>query len=287
MSTSIVIVTYNSSKLIEKLLQTIENQEGLHDALEIILVDNRSPDVQQLRKIISMFKNTRKFRLIVKYREHNHGFGNSCNYGAALSSKEYLLFLNPDTKLNTNSISTLYNHAKTLKADIIGGKTIHYNTHNFHRTVFNKPTFKTMLLEFSNIGKLLKLKDISGFYLDQDHIKDDTVVDGVGGAYLMIKKSVFDRLKGFDSRFFMYLEDVDLCVRAKQSNLKIIYCPHSKIYHIGGASSKNKYRIHHKAWYDSREYYMRKHFPLVVSLIVIPFYKLERFLLDIRVRYLK
>ena len=137
-----------------------------------------------------------------------------------------------------------------------------------------------MLFEYSNLGKIL---NISGnFYLDQYNIVNDTSVNGIGGAYFLIRKTSFSRLKGFDENMFMYLEDVDMCVRAKQFGMNIVYCPHSVIKHIGGASSNNIYKIHHKAWYSSREYYAKKHFSFIISRLICILYKIEKILLQLR-----
>lgn len=280
MSISIVTITYNSSDKILSLLQTIDHQKKIEN-LEVIIVDNNSPDKKILKRKIEEFHFTdSKFKLKVKYRKSNYGFGMSCNYGASLAKYQNILFLNPDTTLLKNSLSKILSHSRMSKADICGGKCLYTDSNIIHRTVFNKPTMRTMLFEYSNIGKILK---ISGdFYVNQEGVTKDLVVDGVGGAYLLINKLVFQELKGFDKNIFMYLEDVDICIRAKELGLKVIYCPHSVIKHFGGASSNNIYKINHKAWYDSREYYLLKHFSIIISWPIYLFYKLERNFLQLR-----
>lgn len=280
MSISIVTVTYNSSKKIIQFLNSVKNQIESSD-IELIIIDNNSPDQTQLKNKINSFKkNNEKLKIITVYRKTNLGFGASCNYGVTRSNNDCLLFLNPDTKLGQNSLSILYNHAIKFNAEISGGKSLHSNSNEIHRTVFNRPTFATMLLEFSNLGKILKKS--GNFYIDQNSVKKDIDVSGVGGAYLLIRKDIFKKLGGFNEKIFMYLEDVDICIRAKNLGLKIMYCPHSVIKHVGGASSNNKHKIVHNAWYDSREYYAKKHFSFFTSLGIIAIYKIERRLLSIR-----
>lgn len=137
-----------------------------------------------------------------------------------------------------------------------------------------------MLFEFSNLGKVFKVN--SKFYVNQENVFSDLEVGGVGGGYMLIDRSSFIKLRGFDEKFFMYLEDVDICMRARASNLRVVYCPHSIISHVGGASSNNKHRILHSAWYNSREYYASKYFYFPISIILIAMYKIERLLLIIR-----
>jgi len=283
MSISVIIVTYNSSKKIGRLLNSMNNQRCNYK-LEVILVDNCSNDRNNLIKEIGLIKN-RKFKIITYYRRKNYGFGNSCNYAARRANGSYLLFLNPDTQLLSSSLSTLMDHLTSGKSHIIGGKSITFKENKIHRTVFNKPSIFDLLFDFSNIGKIIGKQ--GNFYVNQKNIKQDKTVEGVGGAYFLIKSQVFFELGGFDRKIFMYLEDVDLCNRASESGYKIVYCPHSTIFHEGGASSHNKYHIHHKSWYDSREYYTYKYFSWWISTPIIFLFKIERLILNLRLHILQ
>ncbi len=84
----------------------------------------------------------------------------------------------------------------------------------------------------------------------------------------------------------MYLEDVDLCKRAGEMGMKIIYCPHASVKHEGGASSENKYKISQEAWFKSREYYAKKHFTHIYAGFIILIYKFERLILEQRIKYI-
>lgn len=280
MSISIVTVTYNSSKNLLAYLMALE-QQYYSDKFELIIVDNNSSDKKIVKSILNEYKSIKSNRIKRKFLSENLGFAAGCNYGASFAKYEYILFLNPDTILPTNSLKILEEHAKKHRANIAGGKcTFMTDRSKIHNTVYYTPSIRTLLFEFSNLGKLTKFS--GRFYYDQEAILNDTLVDGLGGAYLLIKKISFKKLKGFDSNMFMYLEDVDLCTRAKLDGMKIVYCPHSLVNHIGGASSNNKYKIHHNAWYKSREYYAKKHFPTYISFPIIIMYKIERMVLEIR-----
>ncbi|MEI8232688.1 MAG: glycosyltransferase family 2 protein [bacterium] len=279
MSISIVTVTYNSSNNIINFLDSIKKSK-YHKNLEIILIDNNSNDRNKLKKKILEFQKTCNLKIIAKYKDSNDGFGVSCNDGSYIAKYEEILFLNPDTTLEYNSLNILESHLLKNDAGICGGKSCQVNNKAIHRTVFNVPTIFSMLFEFSNLGKIFGIN--SNFYVNQSDVSTDISVDGVGGAYLLIKKELFEKINGFDPNIFMYLEDVDLCLRAGKLGIKIIYCPHSKINHIGGASSNNKYRIAHDAWYESREYYSKKHFSKIISLILVLIFKVERIILQIR-----
>lgn len=276
-SISVVTVTYNSSATIKKLLNSFIVSKTI--VKEIIIIENNSKDKKETEEVSKKYSDKLN---IIFIKNDNVGFGKSCNLGANLASGDYLLFLNPDTELRKNSLALLIKHMNEDKADIIGGKAVNEHRHP-HGSFVRSPTLKIGLFEFSNIGKALHInaghRDF--YYEDTNYINsnNDSEVDAVSGAYLLIRKSSFAKLNGFDENIFMYLEDVDLCVRGKEMKMKIFFCPHSIINHVGGASSDNKYKIRHQAWFDSRRYYYQKHFGLLTNMIIQPIYIVEEKLL--------
>lgn len=274
---SIVTVTYNSSRNIVKMFNSlILNEEYIND---VIIIENNSPDKSETRKICKSYASKLNLRYILN---QNVGFARSCNLGATVAKSKYILFLNPDTELNNNSISVLLNHLQKNRSEIAGGKAINYELVP-HGSAVRSPNLFIGLFEFSNLGKLLRIKSAHKKFYYQDikilETNSDKFVDAVSGAYLLITKNAFEKLRGFDENIFMYLEDVDLGKRANDLGMKVLFCPHSCIWHIGGASSNNKYHIRHQAWFDSRKYYFRKHFGLIHNIILQPIFNLEEILL--------
>ncbi len=282
---TVISTTYNSANFIGSMLKSLQNDSNLELIDKIIIIENNSNE-RRLTKEIVVKKNIRlKIPIYFKDINTNLGFAKSSNIGASYARSEYLLFLNPDTTLQKNSLRILYEHAIQNSADIVGGLS-EKKGNIMHKTAVRYPTLAIGLLEFSNLGKLLGL-DLGHdrFYYNDKNIyesESDVLVDAVGGAYLLIKRKVFNELGGFDTKYFMYLEDVDLCRRAGFSKHKIIFCPHSKISHIGGASSKNKYHILHQAWYDSRRYYFLKHHSFLINVIIQPIFFIDEYISKIR-----
>ena len=279
---SIVTVTYNSSQHIVTLLKSLYKEKDL--IKEIIIIENDSPDKKVTKININKFIAQNK-ALKIKFinNKSNDGFAKSCNAGARLSSGKYILFINPDTELTESSLKILLSHADNHGADIMGGM-VRKNTHGRHNTVVRNPDFIIGLLEFTNLGKLFGTNygHDKFYYIDTPRVydaKNDVNVDAVGGAYILVKNSSFQLLRGFDERFFIYLEDVDLGVRANKMGLKVMYCPHSAILHEGGASIKNKFRIMHKAWYDSRKKYFLKHSNLTINMVIQVLFIIEEYML--------
>lgn len=281
---SIVIVTYNSSKHIGKLLKSLIGEMAI--IREIIIIENNSLDKKSTKRVVSTFIKLHK-NIKIEYIEKatNNGFAKSCNEGAWISSGKYLLFINPDTEIKEKSLRTLLDHAIQNESDIAGGIVENFSGGK-HHTIIRSPNLNVGLFEFSNLGKMLGISKWHDFFYYEDNSSTlnpskDKVVDAIGGAYLLVKKLSFEKLKGFDERFFMYLEDVDLGVRANKLGMIVMYCPHSVIMHEGGASSKNKYRIRHQAWYDSRKNYYLKHFGLITNVIIQPLFYVEEKLLKL------
>ncbi len=282
---TVISTTYNSANSIGSLLKSLQDDSNLGLIDKVIIIENNSNEKILTKEVVIQKTNRSKIPIYFKDTNTNLGFAKSSNIGASYAKSEYLLFLNPDTTLQKNSLRILYEHAIQNSADIVGGLS-EKKRNIFHKTVVRYPTLAIGLLEFSNLGKLMGI-DLGHdrFYYNDKNIyksKRDVLVDAVGGAYLLIKRKVFNELGGFDTKYFMYLEDVDLCRRAGFSKHKIIFCPHSKISHIGGASSKNKYHILHQAWYDSRRYYFMKHHGFLVNVIIQPIFFIDEYLFKIR-----
>jgi len=275
---SIVVVTFNSSKLIKNLMDSL--CQNLAQIKEVLVIENNSPDRNLTKKICEQYKKYLNLKFYLS--EKNFGFAKSCNRGARKSTGKYILFLNPDAKLRKNSLKIFLSHMKSEKADIIGGKLVGEND-KFQESAVRAPNLKVALLEFSNIGKILKNKSGHKYFYYADQNLSTTTFDkpviAVSGACLLISRKAFEILDGFDENMFMYLEDVDLGKRANDNSLKVVFCPHSIITHIGGASSNNKYRIVHQAWFDSRKYYYKKHSGLLENLLIQPIFTIEEFLL--------
>ena len=92
---------------------------------------------------------------------------------------------------------------------------------------------------------------------------------------MIIQKKAFNDVGGFDSNFFLYFEDIDLCNRIKKINYKIIYDPNVKTYHYGGYSNKSNKHIDLKNWYKSRKYYFQKSFPFPLNYIIKIIFNME------------
>lgn len=262
---SIIIVNYKSEEPLLLCLEEIYKSIDTTIDLETIIINNGTKN----RKLLNKISNLTNVILIDTKR--NIGFASGVNIGLSLASNNLILLLNPDTFVNFNSIKQLVNCLRDNKAGIVGGASFDLSGEKQNSFV-RKPNIFIYLFDYTNLRKLL-LRDSfhkKHYYLDEPYPTSNKVVDAVSGSFMLIDKKVIEVIGKFDERFFMYLEDVDYCLRANSAGFKVVFCPNSKIKHIGGFSSRNKERVNMNAWLVSRCLFVLKHANLVVNLLVQP-----------------
>lgn len=256
----IVIVNWNTGNLLKNCLNSILNSKNQY-INSVVVVDNGSTD-DSLNKIDI---DLQRFKIVKE--KVNHGFAKACNIGANLCKSRYILFLNPDTEVNENSISAAIEHMEKDSSSNIGICGIQLIDHNGITVSCSRFPSPSRIF-FNSIG-LTRIIPILGSPM-KDFSHDSTKeVDQVMGAFFMIKKELFNLCNGFDERFFVYYEEVDLSKRINQLGYSSIFLPHSNAYHLGGGASRNvKAR---RLFYSLRSKYLYsdKHFDRIGRLVVI------------------
>lgn len=273
---SLVTVTYNSEKTIYKLLLSIKTINYL--IKEIIVIDNNSRffEIQKIKKISS------KIKIIIN--KENVGYAKAVNQGIRISKSKYILLLNPDTYLIDDSIINTYNIIiDNKKIGAIGGKIFNKKRKNNY-TANTKPTFFTGLFEFTNLKKIFPNNIFTNkFWIEKNKkINKPIEVSSLCGAFLILRRKINKKLNLFNEKYFLYLEDVDFGIKINELGYKVIFDPNSHIIHIGGHSSKNKYKTDLKHWYESREVFFKKHLKPIPSIILILIFKIEKNILYLR-----
>lgn len=249
---SIIIVNYNSIKLLTNCIKSII-QFTKDVTYEIIVVDNDSKDD------LSLLKEDQSFSLIdLKFFKLNKnlGFGRANNEGAKYAKGEYLFLLNPDTILLNDAISILVDFMnKNKEVGACGGNLYNMEiqpTRSFRRKLPDNTWLLDHLL-FGNKLELLFFGNDCYFNTSDKPLKVAYIV----GADLMIRKEIFDNLKGFDPDFFMYYEEIELCSRIKKSGYNIMNCPGAKIQHLEGKTMSNV-EFKSNQMYKSLKLYFKK-----------------------------
>ncbi len=254
---SVVIVNYNAEKPLEKCLQSIFRfQKDL--AFEVILIDNHSEEGS-----LEMIKqNFPQVRLVENKR--NLGFSAACNQGIKSSCGRYLLLLNPDTEFTGGGITGMIRFMEShRRAGICGPRMVDPEG----KVQFSCRSFPSYLTAISSrqsiLNRLFPDNPLSKTYLLKDHNGSrQSQADWVSGSSLLTRREVFEKIGLLDESFFMYVEDVDFCYRAKKANLQVYFLPEVTVmHHIGQSTGRRWVRMrveHHRSMY---RFYRKHHRP--------------------------
>lgn len=226
MDLSVVIVSFNTKKLLDDCLTSLyKSIRGQPFDVEIIVVDNVSTDGSREM----LFKKYPKVITILNAK--NIGFGRANNQGIRKAIGEYILLLNSDTIIPNDAIKKLYEFTKKHPRSFVGPKLL-----NMNRTAQTScgPFFSLSVV----FASLFLKGDVIG--LTRWSPKKTKRVDWVSGACMMGAKKLFMDDLLFDEKIFMYMEEVDLLMRAKKKGYGTYFYAGSPIIHLGGGSSVNK-----------------------------------------------
>lgn len=209
-------------------------------AFEIIVVDNNSHD-----ESVEMVKKEFKDVLLIANKE-NVGFAKGCNQAAKKANGEFLLFLNSDTEIKDETLAgALKKFASNERLAVIGGflDNTSGTTSNSYGNFLG--IFSTFAMLFG--GKL----HVGGKAQKQQY------TDWVSGGCMLVKRDIFEKVKGFDEHFFMYIEDMELCYRIKQQGYAIMYYPEFSVLHKAQGSSNRAFAI--EQIYKGLLHFYKKH----------------------------
>ncbi|MEO8324350.1 MAG: glycosyltransferase family 2 protein [Nitrospirota bacterium] len=265
---SIIIVTYNSSSCIGACLAPLLDMSEV----ELVVVDNDSKDGTAV-KLRNEFPQVTLIAL-----HDNIGFGRACNIGVAASNGAFFLFLNPDTIARAEAIRTLYEfHEKHPRVGIIGGRLVDPSglplqsmgdTPSLTGLVVDKP-LAWMAKRVRSRGWLRKILGRCSAKFSMPH--EAQRVAWVSGAFLGCRRSIWNEIGGFDEQFFMYYEDVDLCLRATQAGWEVWHIPDAVVEHQSGASFGGDLYKQKEIYYANQYYFFLKHFgrPIAWALWIL------------------
>jgi GT2 family glycosyltransferase len=254
MQLSVIIVSYNSIELLENCLFSVQKAMQTIDG-EIIIVDNNSNDGSK-ESLPSKFPGVKFI-----FNNENLGFAKACNQGSKNSSGDHILFLNPDTVLPRTCLKDCISFLKTHEdAGAVGVRMLD------DKGKFLKESKRGLPSPSASFYKLFGLtavfpgsETIAKYY--QGHLpeNENNPVEVLSGAFMMIKRTVFEKVKGFDETFFMYGEDIDLSLRISQLGYKNYYLGKISITHLkGGSTTYNKKYV--QEFYGAMNLFVKKHY---------------------------
>lgn len=273
MDLSIIIVPYKCKDKLDITLEAVYNSKTNY-TYEVIIIDNDSQDgtVEMIRqKYLSNSEIASKTTLI---ESQNVGFGKSNNRGMKLAKGEYLLLLNPDTKVDEDNLQVMTDFIKS-RPDV-GIATCKLIRPDGNIDPASRRSEPNIIRSFYRLFGLQSLSPkIFGAYnvLNSDP-SIESELEACSGAYMMMSRNAYEKTQGFDEKFYMYGEDLDLCRRIREAGLKIWWYPKTSCVHYKGQSSRKApqkalYAFHESWWIYYKKWYSKKYYYLMDPLVYV------------------
>ncbi len=260
---SIIILSYKSKSDLGRLLPSVyASKTGF--GYEVIVVDNGSGD-GTADWAESQIQNP-EYKNLKVVRNKNTGFAHGNNLGISRSSGKYILLLNPDTKIEADTLEVMLRFMEARPEVGISGCKVLKPDNSLDlasRRRFPNP--------WNAFARLFLKHNKNYNMLDSDENQPQEV-DSVMGAFLLIRRSVMEKIGLLDESFFMYGEDIDWCWRCKEAGFQVWYYPKTKITHFKGSSSKKTpfkalAWFHEAMWVFYRKHYSRR-YPFFMNWLV-------------------
>ena len=226
---SVIMVSYFTGA---SLTESINAVLADPDIFELIIVDNGNARSARER-LWELARNNKRIRLI--QGQGNVGFGRACNYGAAIARGDYLLFLNPDAIIDKGAAMRMAETGERLSRPwITGGLLKTISGHEQRGSRRGELTPLSAVVSFTPLHKLPGLRSV---HKENTPLPEEPVeMPVISGACLMTDRESFDMLGGFDERYFLHVEDIDICRRARLKGGDVFFVPQAQVMHYGSTS---------------------------------------------------
>lgn len=225
---SVIIVNYGHKYFPKLAVEALERTKA-NFPFEIIVVDNNSNDEISL-SFLTKAHEDKRINLIRS--PQNVGFGRGNNLGFEKVQGEYVLFHNPDITVYPDTLQKMVDYLEKHKDIGILAPKLVYPNGQIQESCRRHMSFGDLILNRTFLGKLPMFKERVQKYLmrDFDHNKVQDV-DLVTGAAMLIPSEVFRKVDGFDKRYFLFMEDFDLCRMIQKAGYRIVYYPEAEMEH--------------------------------------------------------
>lgn len=238
-----MILNWNGREMTRRCLESLEKLVFPPPLqITVLVVDNHSNDGSVTLFNKFQFLNPKmKFQLIQNRENLGYAEGNNVGIKSAIEAgADYLCLLNNDVRVDPDFLNELVQTAQSSKTvGIVGGKIYFENGSEFHKERYQRTDLGKVIWY---AGGIFDWKNVYGFHRGVDEVdkgqydrQEKTVF--VNGCLMLIKKEVVQKIGLIDSKYFMYLEDTDFCLRAKKAGFELLYEPKAVIWHLNAGSS--------------------------------------------------
>lgn len=255
MKLSVVILNYNVRYFLELCLRSVEQAVKTIEA-EIIVVDNNSPD-DSCAMVKQLFPNVK----LIENKE-NHGFSKGNNIGVAQAKGEYLCILNPDTVVAEDTFSKVLDFTEShTNLGIVGCQLVDGRGKFLPESKRHIPTPKVALQKLIGNSK--------NYYTTSLKPDDIGKTEILVGAFMLLKRDIYNEVNGLDEDYFMYGEDVDLSYKVLKAGYDNYYFGETSVIHYKGESTLRD-KVYAQRFYGAMEIFYKKHFKknVLISALV-------------------
>jgi len=227
--TSVILVSFHTGDVLMRAINSVLQQTA---PVELILVDNGNPE--RVKKML-LEKAASDSRIQFITGHGNIGFSRGNNLGVKASHGDYVLILNPDSKLEDDTLVKLHEHAATLLHPfMIGARILNEDGTDQRGSRRELLTPTSALVEALHLYRLFPHLRLNKHEVPLPQTLSP--IPAISGACMFLSRPDFDLIEGFDEGYFLHVEDLDLCFRFRKAGGEIYFAPDVTIIHIGGTS---------------------------------------------------
>lgn len=236
---SVVMVIYMTGEAMTESLACVLADSRVD---ELVVVDNGSSIIEAAR--LRGFAETDP-RVVLVNGQGNVGFARGANLGARRATGDVLIFLNPDAFLQTGCVSELISAIEGRPVPcIVGGRVLNADGSEQRGARRGDITLMSALLSLSHLAKRIPAWRRYEVHWEQELPPEGvTSIPTISGACFCMRREDFEAVQGFDERYFLHVEDVDLCWRVRQAGGVVLFQPKAEVVHLGHTSRASPIRV--------------------------------------------
>ncbi len=252
---SVIVITYNTRlDLLKACFDSVYASKDID--VELIVVDNGK--ILGLEGLLKAYEGSQYVR-----NEYNVGFAKAVNQGIERSKGEYIVLVNPDVQFDSDILLKMKNHLDRDTDVEIASCRMHYRSGELQRSIRRFPTFKDQVEIMLKVPHFRKTDANSSYLMLDSNLHETQDVDSIMGAFMWMRRSIVERIGGFDPRFFLWFEEVDYCKRAVDAGATIRHYGDIVITHVKGHDFSKIPTFRKQKWMrSSLRKYAFKHFAL-------------------------